>query len=282
MGFPPGPDEHVTRHRLTRGRPAAQLGQSGEVPAETTVGCGAGIEVRGLRHGYRSAAGQVRVLDGVDLAVVANGYAAITGPSGAGKTTLLAILGGLERAQAGQVEVGGRDIAGLTGDALAAYRRTTVGFVFQHFGLLDTLTAAENVELASTLSGLPARRRRLRTAEVLDSLGLSSRAGHRPAELSGGERQRVAIARALVNRPRLLLADEPTGNLDDEAAAMVVELLERLRFEHGCTLVVVTHSRALAARAEQRFGIEDGRVVLSDDSIGADRRSVASRPRRVV
>ncbi len=247
-------------------------------PETSPADCGARIEVRGLRHGYRSAAGQVRVLDGVDLAVAAGGYAAITGSSGAGKTTLLAILGGLERAQVGSVEVGGRDIAGLTGDDLAAYRRTTVGFVFQHFGLLDTLTAAENVELASTLSGLPPRKRRGRTAEVLESLGLGPRAGHRPAELSGGERQRVAIARALVNRPRLLLADEPTGNLDDTAAAMVVDLLERLRFEHGCTLVIVTHSRALAARAEQRFTIDDGHVVETGPGVRADREGAISGP----
>ncbi len=279
MGVATDADERLPGRRLTRGRQAAQLGQSGEVPADTaSPDRGASIQVRGLRHGYRSAAGQVQVLDGVDMAVAANGYAAVTGPSGAGKTTLLAVLGGLERAQAGQVEVGGRDIAALTGDHLAAYRRTTVGFVFQHFGLLDTLTAAENVELASTLSGLPARRRRVRTADVLESLGLSSRAGHRPAELSGGERQRVAIARALVNRPKLLLADEPTGNLDDEAAAMVVELLERLRFEHGCTLVVVTHSRALAARADQRFVIEDGRVTMADNRVPVDAQGVTRRP----
>jgi len=247
-------------------------------PGTASTDGGASIEIRDLRHGYRSSGGRVGVLDGVDLAVAANGYAAVTGSSGAGKTTLLAILGGLERAQEGSVEVGGRDIASLAGDDLAAYRRTTVGFVFQHFGLLDTLTAAENVELASTLSGLPARKRRARTAEVLDSLGLGTRADHRPAELSGGERQRVAIARALVNRPRLLLADEPTGNLDEESAVLVVDLLEALRFEHGCTLVIVTHSRALAARAEQRFAIEAGRVVLADHSGPPDRLGVTSHP----
>ncbi|MGI9021920.1 MAG: ABC transporter ATP-binding protein [Acidimicrobiales bacterium] len=225
---------------------------------------GVALEVRGLCHSYRSAEGRLRVLDGIDMTVAPNGYAAVTGSSGAGKTTLLAILGGLERAQAGRVEVGGHDIAGLAGNELAAYRRTTVGFVFQHFGLLDTLTATENVELAATLSGLSPRRRRARAAEVLASLGLTSRARHRPAQLSGGERQRVAIARALVNRPRLLLADEPTGNLDDESAAGVVALLERLRFEHGCTLVVVTHDQDLAARAEQRFRITDGRVLAAE------------------
>jgi len=221
---------------------------------------GVSLDVRELRHGYRSQAGQLRVLDGVDLSVAANGYAVVTGPSGTGKTTLLAILGGLERAQAGRVEVGGRDIAGLAGDDLAAYRRTTVGFVFQHFGLLDALTAAENVELAATLSGLSPRQRRARATEVLESLGLAARSRHRPAELSGGERQRVAIARALVNRPRLLLADEPTGNLDDDSAVMVITLLEELRRQQGCTLVVVTHDRALASRADQRFRIDEGRV----------------------
>jgi len=283
------PVARATAHHLTRGLPGGGLGHSGDVLADTPTGGptgagtasydrGAGIEVRGLRHGYPSAAGEVRVLDGVDMAVAANGYVAVTGSSGAGKTTLLAILGGLERAQAGSVVVGGRDIACLAGDDLAAYRRTTVGFVFQHFGLLDTLTAAENVELASTLSGLPPRKRRARTAEALESLGLGPRAGHRPAELSGGERQRVAIARALVNRPRLLLADEPTGNLDDTAAAMVADLLERLRFERGCTLVIVTHSRALAARAEQRFTIDDGRVIGVDSGADADREGVNSRP----
>ena len=241
------------------------LGHSGAV---TSGARGVSLEVRELRHGYRTASGRLQVLDGVDMTVAADGYAAVMGSSGEGKTTLLAILGGLERAQDGRVEVGGRDIADLAGDDLAAYRRTTVGFVFQHFGLLDTLTAAENVELAATLSGLSPRRRRARAAEVLESLGLARRSGHRPAELSGGERQRVAIARALVNRPRLLLADEPTGNLDEDASATVITLLEDLRRHAGCTLVVVTHDRALASRAEQRFSIVDGRVLAEADLAG--------------
>ncbi len=234
----------------------------------TSAQGGVSLDIRELRHGYRSAAGRLQVLDGVDMAVPANAYVAVTGSSGTGKTTLLAILGGLERVQEGRVEVGGRDIAGLAGDELAAYRRSTVGFVFQHFGLLDTLTAAENVELAATLSGLSPRRRRMRSVEVLDALGLASRARHRPAELSGGERQRVAIARALVNRPRLLLADEPTGNLDDDAADTVITLLEALRREHGCTLVVVTHVRALAARADHHFRIAGGRVLAGVTALG--------------
>jgi predicted ABC-type transport system involved in lysophospholipase L1 biosynthesis ATPase subunit len=133
-----------------------------------------------------------------------------------------------------------------------------VGFVFQHFGLLDTLTAAENVELATTLAGTPRGDRRARSAELLAAVGLSGRADHRPAALSGGERQRVAIARALANRPRLLLADEPTGNLDGGSTARVIELLEEVRLEHGCTLVMVTHDGALASRAEHQLVLRAG------------------------
>ena len=222
---------------------------------------GVAIDVRDLTHGYETPRGPLRVLDAVSLSLPAGGYGAVTGSSGAGKTTLLAVLGGLERPDAGQVLVGGQDVAALRGDDLAAYRRTTVGFVFQHFGLLDTLTAAENVELACTLAGVAPGRRKARAAELLDAVGLAPRARHRPAALSGGERQRVAIARAMANAPALLLADEPTGNLDTESAERVVHLLETLRDEHGCTLVVVTHAADLAARAECRFGLERGALV---------------------
>ncbi|MPY92191.1 MAG: ATP-binding cassette domain-containing protein [Acidimicrobiia bacterium] len=200
------------------------------------------------------------VLDGVDVSVPAGGYLAVTGRSGAGKSTLLAVLGGLEAPQEGAVQVGGADLGALRGNALAAYRRSTVGFVFQHFGLLDFLTALENVELASTLDGLPARRRQQRAAELLAAVGMADRAGHRPLQLSGGERQRVAIARALANGPRLLLADEPTGNLDGASAATVIALLESVRADQGCTLVVVTHNRQLAARADAHLDLGDGRL----------------------
>jgi len=216
------------------------------------------ITLRGLRHTYRTSEGPLTVLGGLDLDVPDGGYAAVTGPSGAGKTTLLALLGGLEAPQDGRVEVGGQDLTGLSGDRLAAYRRSTVGFVFQHFGLLETLTAAQNVELAGTLSGASPADRRARAAELLAAVGLAERAEHRPSRLSGGERQRVAIARALVNRPQLLLADEPTGTLDDDAAAMVIRLLETVRHDFGCTLVMVTHNRELAARAEQRVSLDRG------------------------
>ena len=222
---------------------------------------GVAITLRGLRHTYRTSEGPLTVLGGLDLDVPEGGYAAVTGPSGAGKTTLLALLGGLEKPQHGRIEVAGQDLTGLDGDALAAYRRATVGFVFQHFGLLETLTAAQNVELAGTLNGASPGERRARALDLLDAVGLRERAGHRPSRLSGGERQRVAIARALVNEPKLLLADEPTGNLDDDSAAMVIELLEAVRHQHRCTLVLVTHHRDLAARAEQHVALDRGRPV---------------------
>src|SRR5438270_3718857 len=222
---------------------------------------GVAIAVRGLTHGYTTPRRRLSVLDGVTLDLPEGGYAAVSGSSGAGKTTLLAILGGLERPDKGEVNVGGRDVARLAGDGLAEYRRSTVGFVFQHFGLLDTLTAAENVELACSLAGISPARRRARAAELLAAVGLAARSRHRPGALSGGERQRVAIARAMANQPRLLLADEPTGNLDDESAERVIALLEALRVEHGCTLVVVTHDHLLAARADRQLFLDRGYLV---------------------
>ena len=187
----------------------------------------------------------------------------MVGASGAGKTTLLALIGGLERIQSGTLVVGGHDVAALDGDELAAYRRTTVGFVFQHFGLLDALTARENVELAAVLAGERPALRRARAEALLEAVGMAARAAHRPGALSGGERQRVAMARALVNAPRLVLADEPTGNLDAQTALDVLRLLEALRQERGCTLMVVTHDRALARRASLHLRLERGRVEAS-------------------
>lgn len=217
--------------------------------------------MRGLRHRYASPAGELAVLDGLDLDVAAGSHVAVVGPSGAGKTTLLGVLGGLEAPQAGSVTVDGEDLAGLGGDELAAYRRATVGFVFQHFGLLDTLSAAENVELAGALAGTPRRQRRARAADLLDAVGLADRRRHRPGQLSGGERQRVALARALANDPRLLLADEPTGNLDEDAAARVRDLLDDVRRDRGCTLVLVTHNRGLARGADRIQVLRHGRLV---------------------
>jgi ABC-type lipoprotein export system ATPase subunit len=215
----------------------------------------------GLRHRFASRAGEVTVLDGVDLHLASGEHAALVGASGVGKTTLLSVLGGLESPQEGIVRVDDHDLAGMSRSELATYRRETVGFVFQHFGLLEALTAAENVELAGSLAGAAPAARRRRTAELLDAVGLAHRARHRPVELSGGERQRVAIARALMNRPRLVLADEPTGNLDEGSSMLVMGLLESLPSEHGCTLVIVTHDPTIAARAHRCFRLVGGRAI---------------------
>src|SRR5215472_5259947 len=221
---------------------------------------GADVRLRGVGHRYGAGPDAVTVLDGLDLDLPAGGYLALMGPSGAGKSTALALIGGLERPQQGTVVVGGYDLTRLTGDELAHYRRRTVGFVFQHFGLLGTLTAHENVALAMALDGLGAAERRARAQDLLDAVGLGPRAQHFPAALSGGERQRVAIARALANRPRLILADEPTGNLDERAAGMVLDLLDGLRAAHGCSLLVVTHNPLVARRADESCELVEGRL----------------------
>ena len=207
------------------------------------------------------------MLDGVDLDVAAGGYLALVGASGAGKSTLLSVIGGLEPAQSGSVVIGGQDLGGLSRRELATFRRETVGFVFQHFGLLEALTAAENIELACSLARVAPAARRAKVRDLLEAVGLADRARHRPVELSGGERQRVAIARALANGPSLVLADEPTGNLDDASTARVVTLLESLPADHGCTLVLVTHDLALAERASRRLRLRGGRAV--EETVGA-------------
>jgi ABC-type lipoprotein export system ATPase subunit len=232
----------------TRGSAASEA--AGAVP----------IEVVGLTHQYRVESGPLVVLDHLDCSVAAGEFLTITGRSGMGKTTLLSILGGLEQPQAGTVRVGDADLSTLSGNALADYRRATVGFVFQDFGLLSPLTAAENVELALAFASVRGARRSRRARELLEAVGLADRASHRPAALSGGECQRVAIARALANHPRLVLADEPTGNLDDESAALVLDLLASLPAEHACTLLVVTHNPLVAARADRVLHLDHGRL----------------------
>ncbi|MDQ6774054.1 MAG: ABC transporter ATP-binding protein [Candidatus Dormibacteraeota bacterium] len=214
------------------------------------------MAVEAVSHSY----GQTAVLAGVDLEVAASERVAIMGPSGAGKSTLLALIGGLDLIQAGSIRVGGRPLEGLRGRALAEHRRRTVGFVFQNSGLLDGLTAAENVELAMALAGVPRAERRRRAFELLDRVRLGRRATHRPGELSGGERQRVAIARSLANGPLLVLADEPTGNLDEDTADQVLDLLDEVHAGSGCTFVVVTHNPDVARRADRRVRLSRGRL----------------------
>jgi putative ABC transport system ATP-binding protein len=226
-------------------------------PSRLAAG-GVAIRARGLVHAY--GRGAVRVLRGVDLDIAPGSHVALQGPSGAGKSTLLSLLGGLEPPRTGELRVGDVDLRGLRGGRLAAYRREVVGFVFQHFGLVDVLTARENLMLAMSLAGVPPAQRRRRADALLAAVGLADRAAHRPAQLSGGEQQRVAIARALVNQPRLLLADEPTGNLDEEATERALALLDDVVAERGCTLVVVTHNPRVAERAHLRLHLRDGVV----------------------
>jgi len=228
--------------------------------ATSRDGRGAEVRLRGVGHRYGTGPGAVTVLDDLDLDLEPAGYLALMGASGAGKSTVLALIGGLERPQRGTVLVGGHALGSLAGNSLADFRRRTVGFVFQHFGLLETLTALENVELAMALDGAGRARRRERARELLGAVRLEGREAHRPSALSGGERQRVAIARALANRPRLLLADEPTGNLDGPAAAVVLDLLDSLRSENACSLLVVTHNPLVARRADRSCELAGGRL----------------------
>ncbi len=220
-----------------------------------------GVEVsaRGLSQRYRiPGGGELAVLENLDLELVSGERVAIVGRSGAGKTTLLALLGGLERLQRGELRVGDVDLTMLGGDDLAGYRRETVGFVFQHFGLVDSLTALENVELAMSIAAVNARDRRARAHGLLDQVGLADRADHLPGALSGGERQRVAIARAVANDPSLILADEPSGNLDADSTELVLDVLDSLAAERGCTFVIATHDRAVTARANRELRLESG------------------------
>lgn len=221
------------------------------------------LEVAGLAKSYPSAAGPVRVLDHVDLRLAPGSRATVMGPSGSGKSTLLAILGTLDEPTAGTVRLDGLDPFAGGPAGRAAFRNRHVGFVFQEHHLLDGCTALDNVLLPALARGRIEGAREDRARRLLSRVGLDSRAGHLPGELSGGERQRVAVARALVMEPRLVLADEPTGQLDAHAAALVAELLVELAAENGGMLVVVTHADALAARVGGVHRLVDGRLVAA-------------------
>ena len=218
------------------------------------------VEADRVSRVFPMAAGPVTAVNDVTLRVGAGEYVAIQGPSGCGKSTLLHILGCVETASAGTLRFGGDDVARLSDRQRSLLRLGHIGFVFQRFFLLPMLTAAENVELPQSESGAAKADRRRRTAELLEYVGLAARAAHRPSELSGGEMQRVAIARALANRPRLLLADEPTGELDRATGDQITALLDRVNAD-GTALVIVTHDPALAARARRVVTMRDGRVV---------------------
>ncbi len=216
------------------------------------------IELDDVQLTLASMAGPVRILNGIDLDLDAGTSLSVVGPSGSGKSSLLAIIGGIERATSGRVVVDGIDLATLDEDGLALFRRDRVGILFQSFHLIPTLTAAENVALPLELKG--AVRVQARAREALAEVGLAERAYHYPAQLSGGEQQRVALARALINEPRLLLADEPTGNLDLATGRTITELILRVQAEREMTLVLITHDQRLAARCERCIALEDGRV----------------------
>ncbi len=218
------------------------------------------LRSRGLCREYGSQAGLVRAVERVDLDVAAGETLAVTGPSGCGKSTLLHLLGGLDRPSAGQIWLNGQRTDQLPESTLARLRRAAIGFVFQAFHLLDELTAAENAELPMLLAGRSPRAARQRALGLLEQVGLADRAGFLPSALSGGQRQRVAIARALSNGPRVILADEPTGNLDTEATLDVLRLFEGLRAA-GQTLVIVTHDSRVAATADRVISMRDGAFV---------------------
>ena len=218
------------------------------------------VRARGLRKDYGAGAGLVRAVDAVDLDVARGEALAVMGPSGCGKSTLLHLLGGLDRPTAGELWLDGRRIDRLSERGLALMRQKEVGFVFQAFHLMEELTAQENVELPVLLGGRTSRDARQRAAELLEQVGLADRADHLPSALSGGQRQRVAIARALANEPTLILADEPTGNLDSEAASEVLWLFQTLH-HLGLTLVIVTHDAKVAAGTDRVVAMRDGAFV---------------------
>ncbi|MDF3074879.1 MAG: transporter [Alphaproteobacteria bacterium] len=224
------------------------------------------IRLRDVHLQLASAAGPVNILRGIDLAIGAGETAAMVGPSGAGKSSLLMIIGGLERATRGEVEIAGADLMRLDEDGLARFRRDRVGIVFQGFHLIPTMTALENVALS--LEFADAERPFERAAEALRQVGLAHRTEHYPAQLSGGEQQRVAVARAFVGRPNLLLADEPTGNLDTNTGRAIMDLLFSLVAGTGATLLLVTHDEALARRCQRVIHIADG-LIANDTAIAA-------------
>ncbi|MCB9946960.1 MAG: ABC transporter ATP-binding protein [Rhodospirillaceae bacterium] len=217
------------------------------------------VELKGLKLQLESAAGVVNILRGLDLDVARGESVSVVGPSGSGKSSMLMVIGGLERPTGGVVTVAGHDLTAMDEDALALFRRAHVGIVFQNFHLVPTMTALENVAIPLEFAG--AADAFDRAAETLQAVGLGERLAHYPGQLSGGEQQRVALARAFVGGPDLILADEPTGNLDGRTGSQIIDLMFRLASDTGATLMLITHDEALAARCARRVHLVDGRIV---------------------
>ena len=220
------------------------------------------IEIQDVHKIYDMGEDKVRALDGVSLVIQEGEYVAIMGPSGSGKSTLMNLVGCLDTPTAGSYKLKGTEVAGMTDDELAAIRNGEIGFIFQTFNLLPRSDAVQNVELPLVYAGVPRRERRERAQEALKAVGLGDRMHHRPNEMSGGQRQRVAVARALVNRPSILMADEPTGNLDSKTGDEIMNLMDQLHAQ-GRTIILVTHEEDLALRAARVVRLRDGRI-LSD------------------
>jgi len=219
------------------------------------------LEITDLKKHYQMGASTVRALDGVSLTVHPGEFVGLLGASGSGKSTLLNLIAGLDHATEGSLNVFGQDLSKMSREQLSVHRRQNVGIIFQSFNLVSTMTAIENVALAMMFAGVPRAEREARAAKLLEAVGLGGRGHHRPRELSGGEMQRVAIARALANEPALLLADEPTGNLDSRTAREILALLTELNQHKGKTVIMVTHDAAMAATVTRR------RITLSDGAI---------------
>jgi putative ABC transport system ATP-binding protein len=222
------------------------------------------IRIRNLKKHFQMGGTTVRALDGIDLEIPAGSFTVVMGPSGSGKSTLLYLLGGLDRPSEGEIEVSGQRLDAMDENQLALFRRKTVGFIFQSFNLVQSMSAQENVAFPMQFAGTPARQRQQRSLELLEQVGLGDRSHHRPNELSGGQQQRVAIARSLVNEPALILADEPTGNLDTTSGGSVLQVLSDLH-KAGRTVLVVTHDQRMAHFASHRIFILDGKIVSEAD-----------------
>ncbi|MCI7404387.1 ABC transporter ATP-binding protein [Pyramidobacter sp.] len=229
------------------------------------------VELRNVKKSFRLGGGQVEILHGIDLVVEKGEFVAMMGPSGSGKSTTMNILGCLDKPTSGQYFLDGRDVSKLNRDELAAIRNSTIGFVFQGFNLLQRTSAVENVELPMLYAGVHARERRERAVEALARMGLGERLYHEPSQLSGGQQQRVAIARGIVNHAPILMADEPTGNLDSKTSDEIMRLFQRLNREEGITVILVTHEPDVAAFAGRELLFRDG--VILEDRLNEHRRT---------